>query len=147
MAVTWDYDNPYLGKFVVNKVHIDELDHTNNQVYASWCEKLAWDHSRELGLEACHYKQLKRAMAIHEANYNYLLPSFCGDDIIAATWLTASDNRLTMERCFQMRLQSSGKCLFRGQWKLICINLETNKPARLPKEFVDIYLPHVVKPI
>ena len=145
MTTTWDYSNPYLKQFKVKKEHIDSLGHTNNRVYTDWCEQTAWAHSDALGLGSTHYTQLKRAMAIQEANYHYLLPSFYQDDVVVATWLTSSDNRLRMERSFQISDPSSGQCLFRGTWKLICINLSTNKPARMPKEFINTYLPHVIE--
>jgi acyl-CoA thioester hydrolase len=144
MSVNWDYPQPYWFVAKVNAEHIDALGHTNNAVYTSWCEQVAWQHSAALGLDAGDYKRLQRAMAIQEAHYQYLAPSFEGDAVIVGTWLTACNGRLSMERCFQINNQSSGQCLFRGRWQLVCINLLTNKPTRMPEEFKQAYIPQVV---
>ena len=140
----WDYERPYLYRAQVAAADIDALGHTNNIVYSGWCERAAWAHSSALGLDADDYQRLQRAMAIQQANYQYLAPSFVGDDIVVATWLTDCDGRLTMQRSFQINNESSGACLFRGRWQLVCINLASNKPARIPAEFREVYLPHIV---
>ncbi len=144
MVYNWDYPAPYVARVTVVDDNIDALGHTNNGVYINWCQQAAWEHSSSLGLGANHYTELKRAMAIQEANYKYLAPCFLGDEVLIATWLTACDGRLTMERSFQIFQATSGHCLFRGKWRLVCINLTSNKPSRMPKEFKEIYMPHVI---
>ncbi|MCP3907308.1 MAG: acyl-CoA thioesterase [Oceanicoccus sp.] len=144
MSITWDYPQSFILPVQVEQHHIDDLNHTNNGVYTGWCEQIAWAHSAELGLTGKDYRELNIAMAIHEANYQYLAPSFLGEDIAVATWLTACDGRLTMQRSFQMINQKTGQTLFRGQWQLVCINLSTNKPTRMPKIFIDTYVSAVV---
>ncbi|ARN76029.1 acyl-CoA thioesterase [Oceanicoccus sagamiensis] len=144
MATHWDYPQPFIITVAVDDQHIDELGHTNNRIYNDWCEQAAWAHSTELGLTGKDYREMKIAMAIHEANYHYLAPSFVGDNISVATWLTGCDGRLTMQRSFQMINNSTGQCLFRGSWQLVCINLSTNKPSRMPAAFIETYVPAVV---
>jgi|TARA_B110000908_G_scaffold49662_1_gene60700 acyl-CoA thioester hydrolase len=143
MVYKWDYPAPYVTPITVIADNIDALGHTNNGVYIDWCQQAAWRHSSSLGLGAAHYSELKRAMAIHEASYKYLAPCFVDEEVLVATWLTACDGRLTMERSFQILQARSGGCLFRGKWQLVCINLTSNKPSRMPKEFKEIYVPHV----
>lgn len=145
MSPAWDHPNPFLQMLSVCPEHIDELGHTNNNVYSGWCQAIAWAHSTELGMGPEDYQGLQRAMAIQHASYDYLAPSFVGDQLKIATWLTAFDGRLTMERCFQIIDETTGTCVFRGRWNLVCINLQSNKPARVPKEFKEVYLPAVVK--
>ena len=146
MLLQWDYPRPYLFQTTVADADIDALGHTNNAVYTGWCEQAAWAHSGVLGLDADDYNRLQRAMAIQQANYQYLAPGFAGDAIVVATWLTACDGRLTMERSFQINNKTTGKCLFRGSWQLVCINLVSNKPARIPDEFKAVYMPHIISP-
>ena len=144
MSDSWDYPQPFILPLQVEESHIDELGHTNNGVYTGWCEQVAWAHSAKLGLTGKDYGKLKVAMVIHEANYQYLAPSFSADHIEVATWLTACDGRLTMQRSFQMKNNTTGQTIFRGQWQLVSINLATNKPARMPEIFLDTYLSAVV---
>ncbi len=144
MTINWDYPKPFLITVNVEQSHIDELGHTNNGVYTAWCEQVAWEHSKQLGLTGKDYGDLQIAMAIQQANYQYLAPSFSGEDIEVATWLTACNGKLTMERSFQMRNKNTAQTIFRGQWQLVCINLKTNKPTRMPTIFIDTYVSAVV---
>ena len=80
-------------------------------------------------------------MAIRRSEYDYLLPSVRGDALTLGTWLVASDGKLTMERRFQLIRNSDQATLLRGRWDLVCIELGSGKPRRMPEEFCRIYLP------
>lgn len=142
----WDYPSPFTLALTPAREHIDGLDHTNNAVYVQWCEQAGWAHSEALGLSLDDYRRLDRAMAIREGHYEYLLPSVEGDALVLGTWLTASDGKLTMERRFQLKRTSDGVTLMRGRWALICIEISSGRPKRMPAEFVAVYDAAVVKP-
>lgn len=55
--------------------------------------------------------------------------------------VVASDGKLTMERRFQLIRNSDQATLLRGRWDLVCIELGSGKPRRMPEEFCRIYLP------
>ena len=135
----WDYTAPFTLALTPQPSDIDGLGHTNNAVYVQWCEQAGWAHSEALGLSLADYRRLNRAMAIREGHYEYLLPSFEGEALLLGTWLTASDGRLTMERRFQLRRASDGVTLVRGRWALVCIEISSGKPRRMPAAFLDIY--------
>ena len=135
----WDLPSPFTLALTPQPGDIDGLGHTNNAVYVQWCEQAGWAHSEALGLSLADYRRLDRAMAIREGRYEYLLPSFEGEALVLGTWLTASDGRLTMERRFQLRRASDGQTLVRGRWALVCIEISSGKPRRMPAEFLDIY--------
>lgn len=139
MTPTWDYPTPFTQPIHATKEDADELGHVNNATYINWCESLAWAHSKTLGLGPQDYVAMDRAMAIHRAEYDYLQALYPGDEIIAATWLLKSDLRLSIERCFQLINRHSGSTVFRGKWQLVCVNLSTGKPARIPPQFTEIY--------
>jgi acyl-CoA thioester hydrolase len=140
----WDYPNPFLLPLTPSLEDIDGLNHTNNAVYVQWCEKIAWLHSGSLGMDLEAYQRLNRAMAIRQANYDYLLPSNLGDPLLLATWLTASDGKLSLERSFQLIRQSDGATLLRARWHLVCIDLDSGRPRRLPEAFCAAYFPALV---
>ena len=143
--MTWDYPQPYTLKLTPASSDIDGLHHTNNAVYVQWCEVIGWAHSEQLGLSLNNYQELNRAMAIRHAAYDYLLPSVLGDELILGTWIVASDGKLNMERRFQLIREADQAIIMRGRWDLVCIEISTGKPKRMPPEFCDIYLPAIVK--
>lgn len=91
-----------------------------------------------------NYHQLDRAMAIRRGEYDYLLPTQISEPLTLATWLTGSDGKLTMERRFQLIRNSDGLTVLRGHWDLVCIEIGSGRPRRMPREFSEIYLPAVV---
>ena len=135
----WDLPAAFTLALTPQPGDIDGLGHTNNAVYVQWCERAGWAHSEALGLSLADYRRLDRAMAIREGHYEYLLPSFEGEALLLGTWLTASDGRLTMERRFQLRRASDGVTLVRGRWALVCIEISSGRPRRMPAAFLDIY--------
>ena len=123
---------------------IDGLNHTNNAVYVRWCESVAWAHSGSLGLHLTDYERLNRAMAIRRGEYEYLLPSFLGEELLLGTWLTDSDGKITLERRFQLIRQSDRVTVMRGRWDLVCIEMSTGRPRRMPTDFSEVYVPAIV---
>lgn len=137
----WDHPGPFTQALTPQAGDIDGLDHTNNAVYVQWCEKVAWAHSEALGLSLADYRKLDRAMAIRQGSYDYLLPSGLGEPLVLGTWLTGSDGKLAMQRRFQLRRLADGATLMRGRWELVCIEISSGRPKRMPPEFLQSYLP------
>jgi len=142
--MNWDHAQAFTQAVSPRAADIDGLNHTNNAVYVQWCEQVAWAHSESLGLGLADYRRLDRAMAIRHAAYDYLLPSAEGEALTLATWLTASDGKLAMTRAFQIRRDRDGATLLRGRWELVCIELASGRPRRMPPEFVQAYHAAVV---
>lgn len=142
--MNWDYPQPHIHRVMPQADDIDGLNHTNNAVYVRWCEQAGWSHSEALGLDLAAYRRLDRAMAINRAEYEYLLPTGPGQQLLLGTWLCGTDGRLTMERRFQLVRASDGVTVLRGRWHLVCIEIGSGKPRRMPPEFCDAYLPAVV---
>lgn len=140
----WDHPAPFTIAVVPGVDDIDGLNHTNNAVYVRWCEAVGWAHSGALGLSLADYERLDRAMAIRRGEYDYLLPSALGDELLLGTWLTGSDGRITVERSFQLIRRSDGATVLRGRWQLVCIEMSSGRPRRMPAEFADIYLAALV---
>ncbi|PCJ18096.1 MAG: thioesterase [SAR86 cluster bacterium] len=135
----WDHPNPHIYDVEVQASDIDGMGHANNACYVIWCEQCAWSHSETLGLSVKDYQRLDRGVAIHKAQYEYFLPSFKDEKLMVGTWLIACDQKLRLERKFQMINLDTQETVLRGHWQLICVSLKSGKAARLPKEFIDIY--------
>jgi len=137
--VNWDRPDPFTLALSPQVEDIDGLAHTNNAVYVQWCERIGWAHSEALGLSLADYRRLDRAMAIRRGEYEYLLPSFLGEALLLGTWLVGGDGRLAMQRRFQLIRPSDGMTLMRGVWDLVCIEISSGKPRRMPPDFVAAY--------
>jgi len=144
--MVWDHPQPFTLAVTPGRDDIDGLNHTNNAVYVQWCERVAWGHSEALGLSLADYRRLDRAMAIRRGEYDYLLPTAVGDELTLATWLLGSDGRLTMERRFQMVRDRDQVTVLRGRWDLVCIELGSGRPRRMPPEFCRVYLAAIAAP-
>jgi len=142
--LNWDYPNPYTLPRVPQAADIDGLNHTNNAVYVRWCEQVGWAHSEALGLSLDDYRQLDRAMAIRRGEYDYLLPTALDEPLVLGTWLVAGDGKLSMSRRFQLIRESDGATVLRGHWDLVCIEISSGRPRRMPQAFLDAYMPVVV---
>lgn len=140
----WDLPAPFTGAVSPRASDIDGLNHTNNAVYVQWCEQVAWAHSESLGMTLEDYHRLDRAMAIRRGQYEYLLPTFEGEALTLATWLTYGDGKLTMTRRFQLVRDSDAATVLRGTWELVCIELGTGKPRRMPQAFLNAYISAIV---
>ncbi|XHS76835.1 acyl-CoA thioesterase [Burkholderiaceae bacterium UC74_6] len=137
--MNWDLPDPFILPVTPEGPDIDGLDHTNNAVYVKWCELAGWAHSEALGLSMADYHRLDRAMAIRRGAYDYLLPSFLGERLLLGTWLVNGDGKLSMQRQFQLLRESDGATLMRGVWDLVCIEISSGKPKRMPPEFTAVY--------
>ncbi|MFL6675262.1 MAG: acyl-CoA thioesterase [Massilia sp.] len=142
--MAWDYPNPFTLALAPLPGDIDGLNHTNNAVYVRWCEQVGWAHSETLGLDLDDYRRLDRAMAIRRGEYDYLLPTLVGEELTLATWLFAGDGKVSMERRFQLVRDSDGATVLRGRWDLVCIEMSSGRPRRMPPEFLATYMPQVV---
>jgi acyl-CoA thioester hydrolase len=145
-TLNWDFPAPFTLGFSVQAEHIDFIGHVNNAVYVSWCQNAGWQHSLQLGLGLEEYRTLDAAMVIRRANYDYILSAYAGQECVMATWLTANDHKLTMERRFQLQRRSDGKTLLRGYWQLVCVRMSNGKPRRMPAEFDEAYGAAVIPP-
>jgi len=139
VSLNWDYPQPFLMDVNVKPEHIDGLKHVNNAVYVKWCEQVGWHHSAALGLSLNEYQTLDRALAIRRSEFEYLRAAHLGDELQAATWLTSTDDRLTLERHFQIIRVRDGVTLLRARWDLICIAMSSGRPKRMPEAFKSIY--------
>jgi acyl-CoA thioester hydrolase len=144
--MNWDFPKPFTLPAMPKAEDIDGLNHTNNAVYVQWCEKIGWAHSESLGLSLGDYQRLDRAMAIRRGENDYLLPTARHEALTQATWLTASDGKLTMERRFQLIRNRDQATVLRGRWDLVCIALSTGQARRMPPEFCQAYLSVLARP-
>lgn len=135
----WDHPNPFIVSVTVKPDYIDDFQHTNNVVYLTWMAKVAWEHSKALGLDFDAYAKIGKGMVVRAHEMEYLGPSHEGEKIDIATWITGNDGKLRLRRRFQMVNAETGKTLLRGRSDFVCIDIKSGKPKRMPQNFIDAY--------
>ena len=135
LDLTWDVDAPHVERVTVGPEHLDRFGHTNNVMYLSWLEKVAWSHSVALGLDFEAYEQLGAGCVARRHELDYLAPTFAGDELLLATWVHENDFRLSMWRRYQIVRASDRKTVLRGQTQWVCVDMKSGKPRRMPPAF------------
>lgn len=136
----WDYPKPHLVTLEVLAADIDAYQHVNNSVYLSWFDRVAWSHSAALGISLDECVRIRRGMAAHRSEIDYLRAAVLGDQVQVATWIVNSDGKLRVERRFQVRHVARAETLARARIEYVCINLDSGRAARMPESFVACYL-------
>jgi acyl-CoA thioester hydrolase len=111
-------------------------------VYLAWLDRAAWSHSAKLGISLEHcVTALRRGMAAHRTEIDYLRAAVLGDRVLVGTWIVNTDRRLRIERRFQVRRAVDGTTLARARIDYVCINLDSGRAARMPDVFRRAYVP------
>jgi acyl-CoA thioester hydrolase len=140
-ALLFRLPGPFTASHRVVAGEIDEYQHVNNTVYLQWLDHIAWAHSAKLGLALDRCLELRRGMAVRHARTDYLEAARLDDDLALATWIVACDGRLRCTRRFDILRLSDGKRVLESEIDFFCLNLDTGKPCRFPREFVERYQP------
>ena len=136
----WDFATPHVVTVEVLGTDIDAYDHVNNSVYLSWLDEAAWSHSAALGLSLQQCVDLRRGMAAHRTEIDYLRAAVLGDDVLVGTWIAGTDTKLRVERRFQVRRIRDGETLARARIDYVCINLDSGRATRMPDSFQRAYV-------
>jgi acyl-CoA thioester hydrolase len=120
---------------------IDAYNHVNNSVYLAWLDHAAWSHSAALGLSLQQCVEMRRGMAAHHTEIDYLRAAVFGDHVLVGTWIVSTDSKLRVERRFQIRRASDGETLARARIDYVCINLDSGRASRMPESFQRAYVP------
>ncbi len=140
--MSWDLPSPFIHARVAHHAEIDGYGHVNNAIYISWLDDCAWAHSVTCGISPELCRRLNRGMAVWRTQVNYLRAALEGDEIEVGTWPVLNDNRLRIDRRFQVRRAADGQTLLRALIHYVCIDLQTGKARRMPVEF----MPYSVRP-
>jgi acyl-CoA thioester hydrolase len=136
----WDFGTPHVVTLEALPADIDAYEHVNNSVYLSWFDRAAWSHSAALGITLEQCVALRRGMAAHRTEIDYLRAAVLGDQVLVGTWIVNSDARLRVERRFQVRRALDGETLARARTEYVCIKLDSGRAVRMPEAFSRAYV-------
>ena len=137
-TLNWDLPEPFTLDVTVGDEHIDMMRHTNNVVYLTWLEQVAWAHSVQLGLGPAEYEAAAHGLVVREHRLRYELASRFGEALRLGTWITQVD-RLSVHRRFQFVRVSDGKTVFRAETHYVCVDIAEGRVRRMPALFLDTY--------
>jgi len=138
--MSWDLPSPFIHERVAVHAEIDGYGHVNNAVYVVWLDDCAWAHSIHRGISPEMCRELNRGMAVWRTQINYLKAALEGDDIEIGTWPVYNDQKLRIDRRFQVRRKSDGETLLRALIHYVCIDLQTGRAKRMPPEFTKYFV-------
>ena len=136
----FDHPAAHVVELAVQPEDIDAYEHVNNAVYLTWLDRAAWSHSAALGVPLGQCVALRRGMAAHRIEIEYLRAAVRGDVVQAATWIVGTDGRLRAQRRFQVRRKTDGETLARARIDYVCINLDSGRAVRMPASFARAYV-------
>lgn len=136
--------------YKVAPTDLDSLNHVNNKVYLDWLEKLAWQHSLAVGIDELTNSKFGKLMVVVQHELNYHAAAHLDDHLSLKTWLNADEKRIgccKRKRHYEITRDSDQKIIFSAHTIWACMNLTTQKAAKLPLEFIDPYFrqPETVK--
>lgn len=134
----WDLPAPFMLDVTVGDEHIDMMRHTNNVVYLTWLEDVAWAHSVQLGLGPAEYEAQAHGLVVREHRLRYEAATRFGEVVRLGTWITQVD-RLSLHRRFQFVRVSDGKTVFRAETHYVCVDIAEGRVRRMPGVFLDAY--------
>lgn len=140
-TLMWDAAAVFACPVTVAATDCDRFGHTNNVIYLSWLERVAWAHSESLNLGFADYERLGCGCVARRHELDYLAPTFAGDLLHLGTWIAENDGRLSMWRHYQIIRAADHKTVLRGRTQWICVDLASGRPRRQPPAFVAAYQP------
>lgn len=125
--------------WTVTAQDLDAFEHVNNIAYITWCETIAWKHSKSNGLGLAQFRENDCALVVHKHEFDYLAPAYLGDEISIDTWISHSDYKFSFWRQYRMRNQK-GDLLLRGKTRWVSVSMATGKLTRMPEFYLEAYL-------
>lgn len=137
----WLHSNPFILPITVAADAIDSYQHVNNSVYLRWVDDCARAHSLAAGIDCEDAVNFGRGMAVRESRATYLAAAFEGEDLLVGAWVLRNDRKLRITRQFQIVRAADAATLVTAEVDYVCIDIQSGKPARMPAEFRDNYIP------
>lgn len=135
----WNNTPQYVAQVTVQAEHLDEFNHTNNTIYLVWMQAIAALHSRQLGLTFQDFVELGYGCVARQHHMEYKRPTFQGDTLWVATWISHNEGKADMTRQYQFVRASDKATVMQGHTQWVCIDMQSGRPKKQPPQFVEAY--------
>jgi len=110
---------------------IDELGHVSNLVYLRWVLEVAMAHSRSLGWDHAHYRELGAVFVVRRHEIDYLGQVTVGQTLSAETWV---DDWKQASCIRKTELIRDGKVVARAATTWAMMSFASGRPVRIPDD-------------
>lgn len=135
------------GVFRLNKRaewrDIDTVGHLNNAAYMAYCEDASTQVGRDIGWTMQGMVDEGFALVLRRFRIQYLQPAILDDEIEISTWVS-DVKRATAFRHYDLLRASDKERLARAYAQIVCIDIEKQRPMRVPQHFLDAFSANIV---
>ena len=110
---------------------LDANQHVNNIEYLRWMQSAAIAHSSAQGWSPEQYRQHGVAWVARSLKIEYLVPAFCGDELIVLTWV-AGMKKASSLRCYEIVRPRDDVVLAQAETNWVFVKLDGFRPTRIP---------------
>ncbi len=125
-------ETPFQYEFDVDSNSIDQNGHVNNVVYVQWMQDVAIRHADMCGGSAITH-ELGGSWIVRSHSIDYLHPAFCGDRIVAITWVV-NFQKVRSLRKYEFIRKSDNATLAKGATEWVYINVRSGRPSIIPEQ-------------
>jgi len=122
---------------------LDQMQHVNNARYLNYITECGMQVIKAYGWPWERMKDRGFAIFIRGLQIQYLQPAL-GDDILEIGTWASNIRRSTADRHYTIRRVSDNSLLARSNAFSVWVDLNTNRPMRIPKELLDDFSPNII---
>lgn len=131
---------PFTLPIEVTEEDIDAQRHVSNVRIVAWMSRLAWRHSCALGYDMAQWHVIGGWFVVRRHEVDYHASAVLGDRLLGITW-PSKIGRVTAERRHQIRRLSDGRLIAEGLNVWAYVDIQTGRPARIPRAVADAFDP------
>ena len=118
---------------------IDINGHVHHSVYLDYLLAARFDQmERCYGMSMERFVEMGYTWVARRYEIEYRTPVVLGDEVIVRTWV-ADFSKVSVIVQFEIMSVSTQQCAAKGKAIYVLLDLESNKPARLPEEAIRKY--------
>lgn len=125
----------YKKIIVVQREHLDAVNHVNNVVYVEWMQEIAREHWNKYA-SAVLQDEVMWMIKRHEIDYYH--QAFLNDELEMETW-TGDYTNVTWKRHYSIKRLSDGKKIIESVSVWIPLNSKTLRPRRVDDELINMF--------
>jgi acyl-CoA thioester hydrolase len=122
---------------------LDQVHHVNNAVYLAYIEDCGLQVSAAHGWPLQRIQREGFAIVARRHQIEYRQPAVYGDELELATWVSDL-KRSTVLRHMTLSRVVDGATVARARTLWVWVDLETGRPIRIPRQFLDDFSPNIV---
>lgn len=120
---------------MVNKEHLDDLNHVNNVQYVQWIQDIAKEHWELRGSKELKEKYIW--VVVHH-DISYKQQAFLNDSVTLQTYV-GETTFVTSKRFVNIINSQTGDVLVEAKSKWCLLDAETKKPIKITKELKEVF--------